>query len=154
MSWIIDDNIKLKLMAVDIVELFTALRKVLESVDVYVREPIPHMIIKELGLKDRDEYLALKAYGFIVNEGLDVFEAYEILGQELVDEWLKMGTLMDSSDPIAFENLDYWCDPGSRKKYYEEYLAKNTGLRRTGSMCAKAHINFTIAQIEHAMRNK
>ena len=141
-------------MSLDIVNVFTALRKALESVDVYAREPIPHRLIKEMGLKDRDEYLALKAYGFIVNEGLDVLEAYEILGQELVDEWIQMGTFADSSDPIAFENLDHWCDPGSRKKYYEEYLAKNTGLRRTGSMCAKAHINFTIAQIEHAMRNK
>jgi hypothetical protein len=148
-------HLKLKLtMSVDIAEVFTALRKALETIDVYAREQIPRRLIEEMGLKDRDEYLALKAYGFIVNEGLDVEEAYEILGKECVDEWVSMGTFADSSDPIAFENLDHWCDPDSRKKYYEEHLAKHTTLRRTGSMCVKVHPNFTIAEIEHAMRNK
>lgn len=141
-------------MSVDIAEVFTALRKALESVDVYAREPIPHRLIKEMGLEGRDEYLALKAYGFIVDEGLDYDEAYKILGQDVVDEWIQMGTIADSFDPIAFENLDYWCDPSSRKKYYEEHLAKHTGLRRTGSMCVKTHVNFTIAEIEHAMRKE
>lgn len=148
-------HLKLKLtMSVDIAEVFTALRKVLASRCVYATQRMQQELIEEMGLKDRDEYLALKACGFIVNEGLDVEEAYKILGRELVDEWIQMGTFADSSDPIAFENLDHWCDPDSRKKYYEEHLAKHTTLRRTGSMCVKVHPNFTIAEIEHAMRNK
>ena len=137
----------------DITLTFTAIHKALETVDVYIREPIPHRIMREMGLTGRDEYLAMKAYGFLMNVGLDYEEAYKVLGKERVDEWIQMGTFMDSSDPISFENLDYWYDPTARKKYYEEYLAKHTGLRRTGSMCVKAHPNFTLAQIEHTVRN-
>ncbi len=121
-------------MSVDVVKLFTAMRKTLD------RESI-HRLIEELGL-------------FPSHEGLDYVGAYKVLGKDCVDEWIKMGTFADSSDPIAFENLDHWRDPESRKKYYEEHLAKQTGLRRTGSMCVKLHPNFTIAEIEHATRNK
>ena len=119
MSWVDGEHIKL-IRSVDIVEVVTALRKVLATRCVYATQRIQQDLIEEMGLTDRDEYLAMKASGFILNEGLDVFEAYKILGQEVVDEWIQMGTFADSSDPIAFENLDYWCDPGSRKKYYEE----------------------------------
>ena len=127
--------------------MFTALRKFLEPTSM-------RRLIREMGLNDRDEYLAIKASGLLTHQGLDWEKAYEVLGEDNVNEWVAMGTFADSSDPIAFENLDHWCDPDSRKTYYEEHLAKHTTLRRTGSMCVKVHPNFTIAEIEHAMRNK
>ena len=141
-------------MSVDIVQVFTALTKVLEPIDVYIRTPIPHQLIGELGLKDRDEYLAMKACGFLMWDGLDWGKAHELLGEERVDTWMKHGTYSDDFHPMANKNLDYWYDPESRQKYYEEYIANNTTLRRTGSAVVKLHRNFTIAEIEHAMRNK
>lgn len=137
----------------DITKTFVAIRKALQSVDVYIREPIPHRIMREMGLEGRDEYLAMKAYGFLMNVGLDYEEAYAVLGKEFVDNWIEQGTLTDDFDPIANEDLDYWCDPGARKKYYDEYMAKRTGMRRTGSIGVKLHPNFTLAEIEHAVAN-
>lgn len=134
-------------MSIDIVTVFTALRKFLEPVCVY-------SLIKEMGLEGRDGYLAMKSYGCPTWQGLDYDRADEILGKECVDEWLAIGTFADSSDAIRYENLDHWCDPEARQKYYEEHLSKQSGLRRTASMRIKLHQNFTIAEIEHAMRNK
>ena len=141
-------------MSIDIVTIFTALSKALESVDVYAREPIPHRLIKEMGLEGRDEYLAMKAYGFNMSVGLDYDEAYKVLGKENVDSWIENGTHSDDFHPMAHQNLDYWCDPASRQKYYEEYLEKKTSFRRMGSIGVKLHPNFTIAEIEHAMRKE
>jgi hypothetical protein len=142
-------------MSLDIVTVFTALRKALEPIDAYVREPIPHQLIKELGLEGRDEYLAMKAYGFpIWKEGLDYDEAYKVLGKENVDSWIENGTHSDDFHPMAHQNLDYWCDRVARKKFYEEYLEKKTSFRRMGSIGVKLHPNFTIAEIEHAMRKE
>ncbi len=133
--------------------MFTALRKVFKANDVlYSLASVPHQLIGELGLKNRDEYLAMKAYGFDMEEGLDYDKAYAVLGKECVDEWIKNGTMSDDFHPLAHANLDYWCDPEARKKYYEEYLEKRSGLRRTGSMGVKLHPNFTIAEIEYAIR--
>jgi hypothetical protein len=140
----------------DITTVFTAIRKVVEGVDVYTRESIPIHIMHELGLEGRDEYLAMRACGYFTHwEGLDYDEAYKVLGKDRVDEWLEEGTFTDRHDSIAYEDLGHWCDPAARQKYYEEYLAKNTKLRRTDSVCTtKIHRNFTIAEIEHAVREK
>ena len=137
----------------DITKTFVAIRKALQSVDVYIREPIPHRIMREMGLTGRDEYLAMKAYGFLMDVGLDYEEAYTVLGKEFVDNWIEQGTLTDDFDPITNEDLDYWCDPTARKKYYDEYMAKQTGMRRTGSIGVKLHPNFTLAEIEYAVAN-
>jgi hypothetical protein len=137
----------------DITQTFTAIHKGLESVNVYMRGDIIETIIKEMGLEGRDEYLAMKAYGFLMYTDLDYEEAYAVLGKETVDEWIKNGSYADDFHPMAYQNLDYWCDPIARQKYYEEYL-EGVKMRRTGSIGVKLHPNFTLAEIEHAMRNK
>jgi len=133
----------------DITQVFTAIRKVIkDDVGVHLR------IMREMELRGRDEYLAMKACGYIKWEDLDYKEAYMVLGQKYVDEWIECGTFTDQFDYIAHENLDYWCDPTMRQKYYEEYMARNTRLRRTGSVSTvRLHPNFTLAEIEYSVRN-
>lgn len=133
-------------MSIDIVAVFTALSKG----HVFV----PRDIIKQLGLEGRDEYLAMRACGYVVGAGLDYDEAYKVLGKDNVDSWIENGTNSDDFHPMAHKNLDYWCDPIERQKYYEEYLEKKSSLRRTGSIGVKLHPNFTIAEIEHSMRKE
>jgi hypothetical protein len=134
----------------DITKTFTAIRKALKGVE--VSREVPLRIISEMGLEGRDKYLAMKAYGIVKHVGLDYDEAYKVLGVDKVNEWIEQGTYSDDFNPTLKENLDYWCDPESRQEYYEEYNAKNTRIRRTGSMAVKLHPNFTIAEIEHAVR--
>ena len=144
-------------MSLDIVNVFTALRKALKAldpIDVNVRAHIPHLLIQELGLEGRDKYLAMKAYGFTMSVGLDYDEAYKVVGKEHVDTWIENGTNSDDFHPMAHQNLDYWCDPVVREKYYEEYLETQSSFRRMGSIGVKLHPNFTIAEIEHAMRKE
>jgi hypothetical protein len=134
----------------DIIRTFTAIRRALEGVVTDKR--IPLCIINEMGLEGRDRYLAMKAYGIAMHTGLDYDEAYRVLGVEKVNNWIENGTYSDDFHPTLKENLDYWCDPEMRQQYYEEYLSKNAKIRRTGSMAVKLHKNFTIAEIEHAIR--
>jgi hypothetical protein len=139
-------------MSVDIVQVFSNLRDVLKP---HTNPRSARDLIKVMGLTGYDEYLAMKTYSFIMWDGLDYDEAYELLGKERVDEWMKMGTFADSSDPIISANIKYWVDPEIRQLYYEEYIAKNTTLRRTDSgPRVKLHPNFTIAEIEYEMRKK
>ena len=136
----------------DITKTFTAIRKALESVDVYQRADIFKAIMEEMDLKGRDEYLAMKAYGFLMCTGLDYEEAYKVLGKEYVDQRIAQGTLVSVGNPITDDNLDFWCDPIARQKYYEEYLVEyRSALRRTDNNI-QTHPNFTIAAIEHTMR--
>ena len=132
----------------DIVQVFTAIRKAHESLDVCVRTDITLNIIKEMKLNNQDEYLALKTCGLVSSEGLDFDRAYEIFGKEMIHNWIRDGTVADDFHPFAGENLDHWYNPELRKKYYEESLS----IRRTGSISVKLHPNFTLAEIEHEMR--
>jgi hypothetical protein len=136
----------------DVTKVFTAVRKALEAVDVYNRIDIFQNIMREMDLNDRDKYLAMKAYGFLMYTGLSD-EVYDILGKERINTWIEQGSLSDDFHPFAHTNLDHWYDPIARKEYYEEYLANNSGLRRTGSIGVKLHPNFTLAEIEHTARN-
>ena len=134
---------------VDIVQVFTAIRKAHESLDVQTRTEIVLSIIKEMRLDDRDEYMAMKTFGLLSPVGLDYDEAYEVFGKETVQNWIRDGTVVDDFHPLAGSNLDHWHTPELRKKYYESYPGT---LRRIGSMCVKLHPYYTIAEIEHAIR--
>ena len=133
----------------DIVHVFTAIRKAHESLDVQSRTEIALRIMKEMGLNDREEYLAMKTYGLLSPVGLDYDEAYEVFGRDTIQNWIKDGTVVDDFHPLAGSNLDHWYTPELRKKYYAEYPST---LRRLGSMSVKLHPYYTIAEIEHAIR--
>ena len=136
----------------DITRMFTAVRKALDAVDVYNRTDIFQTIMREMELDDRGRYLAMKAYGFPMYTGINREQAYSVLGKERVDEWIERGSLSDDFHPLAYMVLDHWYDPIARQEYYEEYLANNTP-RKTGTVSVRLHPNFTLAEIEHTVRN-
>jgi hypothetical protein len=118
------------------------------------QESIIKHIIYEADLDGRDAHTALRAGMMTPWKGLDYEEAYMVLGKKYVDEWIEYGTFTDKFDPLVYENFNYWSNPTLRQMYYEEYLAHNSRLRRSGSVCTtRLHPNFTIAEIEHAVRN-
>jgi hypothetical protein len=137
----------------DIARMFSAIGCALYN-KVDNRLSIIENIIYEANLDGKDAHVALRAGMASPWEGLDYEEAYMVLGKKCVDEWIECGNFTDKFDPIVDEDFDYWSNPTLRQRYYEEYLANNTRLRRTGSVCTTMlHANFTIAEIEHTVRN-
>ena len=78
----------------------------------------------------------------------DIERAKRIIGNIAIEWYSYPETHTDDMHPFGNRDLSFLDTPEKRKEYFREFFSFK-GLRRTGSISATIHRNFTIAAIEH-----